>query len=371
MEELGKDLIGPYEENEVLEVDSPLSSYISGILAPPKSKINCNVEILNSKFESNDELEQNDDEIIPSKHRQNSLGLKFYVKENTSNIKVTATWGDYKHIEDSSDDKVKHKFKRIPKEAIVNIDVTKSNLEGVEVESEVFLSWIVHKLDKTNNRMISLYIENRRREDNHNVELHMFQVKLTIEGTEDKYIFISENEAYGNFNEDDYYYRLKPIFSRGYGCATDWENISGVTVNKINTTFLPTSETQGMDSELDNFKNAFSMLNFMKTSEKDKTLKILSQLLKEYNDWIGRLRTHRFMSDEAYVDIGNKKIKKCYENLRRMKEGLDLIRNNDTVYEAFKFMNEAIHLSRSMKSYSESNLKNDLSLDDFKGDHSY
>lgn len=370
VEELRKDLIGPYEEKEVLEIDSPLSSYIAGILAPPKN--NSNIELLSNDFEINDDLDQDDDkEIILSKHRQTSLGLKFYLKENTLNVKVNVTWGDYRHIESITNDKVRHKFERIPKKSTEIIDVSKSNLEGVQVEPGVFLSWIVHKLDKTNNRMISLYIENRRLQSNDNVDLHMFQVNLTIEGVEDKYIFISENEAYGKFDEDDYYYRMKPVFSRGYGCATDWQNTFGMTTDQITTTFLPLNEINGISSEMISFKNAFSMLNFMKISERNNTLQILSQLLNEYKSWIERLKTHRFMSEEVYEDAGNKKIVKCYDNLERMQEGLSLIQSNESVYEAFRFMNEAMHLSRTMKLYSDSNSNKSLSLEDFKGDHSH
>ncbi len=53
-----------------------------------------------------------------------------------------------------------------------------------------------------------------------------------------------------------------------------------------------------------------------------------------------------------------------------MKEGLALIKDNDQAYRAFLFMNEAMHMSRSMADYSKDQ-DQDKTLDDYMMDHSF
>lgn len=46
-------------------------------------------------------------------------------------------------------------------------------------------------------------------------------------------------------------------------------------------------------------------------------------------------------------------IDKCNDANRRMNAGIDLIENNDKVYQAFVFMNQAMYLQRSITAFSK------------------
>lgn len=52
-------------------------------------------------------------------------------------------------------------------------------------------------------------------------------------------------------------------------------------------------------------------------------------------------------------ETGQTIIDKCNDANRRMNAGIDLIENNDKVYQAFVFMNQAMYLQRSITAFSK------------------
>ena len=369
VDSLMKDLIGPYDEEEELK-ESPVSSYIMGKLAPSRENVQVEDGFSGDFVEGEEDEEaypeDEEERIHLSKNKQSSAGLKVFVNEQTDRVRATVCWADYQHNHDSTDSK--HTFKRFGKTHNVELSVKKSNLKGIHLEKNIYLSWLIHKLN-SGTRMISVYVENRRNEVKDHVEKHIFQVNLSLEGINEE-PFISEAYAYGKKDEDDYFYHKKPVFARGYGCAADWEYVSGNYALKVKTAFIPRKEINGLDADLDKFKGYFSMLEFSREYNREESIEKIDMLLNDYEVWIDQHRDHEYMKDPDYKEIGERKIRLCEMNLNRMIEGMSLIEGNDTAYQAFLFMNEAMHLSRSMAAYSE-NKDPEKNLEDFKNDHSF
>lgn len=368
---LRKDLIGPYEESEVL-FESPTTAYIMGRLSP----VNDDETIVEdtdvvAEEETKEETDndctdevETDDTLYMSKNKQSSVGLKVFLSEDTNEIDVQMQWADYHHEEEEG----KHFFKRSPQKFDTKINIEKSDVEGKHIDKNIYLSWLVHKMSN-GTKMVSVYVENRRKDVKDNIEKHIFQVELMLTGNGEP-IFLSENLAYGKKNEDDYFYNKKPIFSRGYGCAAVWDEVSGNCAAVVKTDFLPEQEVNGMDADLEKFNGYFSMLEFSKPENKQRILDKLNNIIEDYRLWVARLEIHEYMKDENYLSIGREKIGKCKENLRRMTEGLNLISENEQAFEAFLFMNKSMHLSRSM-AYLSKDSSEDKSLDKHKGNHSF
>ena len=60
------------------------------------------------------------------------------------------------------------------------------------------------------------------------------------------------------------------------------------------------------------------------------------------------------MSNLDFKDkIGNKVIDRCQDALKRIREGISIIENDDTSFEAFCFMNRVIFLQNSIKGYAK------------------
>ncbi len=364
---LRTDLIGPYEVDEEIK-ESPISSYIMGRLSPcDEDVIITDEEMTTGSSDENDdseEVESDQETVHVSKNKQSSIGLKAYVDKDTQSIKAIARWADYKSIEEEG----KHFFKRFQKEEEMLLDITRSNVEGICLEKGVYISWVIHTLN-TKNMMVSVYLENKRVDVKESTAKHIYQVELVLDSIESE-AFLSENLAYGKMEEEDYFFNKKPIFSRGYGCAAVWEGVSGNYTRSIRTDFLPEQEISGMDADLEKYKNYFSMYEFSVEENKESTLSKLSDILGDYAVWISRLESHEYMKDDNYVSYGKDKINLCNNNLDRMIEGLNIIKNNPLAFKAFLFMNNAMHLSRSMALYSKEDDES-KSLEDYMGDHSY
>ncbi len=366
IDSLRTDLIGPYEENEELR-ESPTSSYIIGRLSPEGEDYSFILD--KDDFSENDSEEgliediEIDDTIYISKNKQSSLGLRVFLSKENTEIKVKMKWADYLGREEEG----KFSFLRIPKEFKENINVKSSNISGIHIEKDIYLSWIVHNLD-TGYKMISIYLENRRYKIKDYVAKNIFQVELEV--FNDELGFVSENLAYGMKEEEDYFFNKKPIFSRGYGCAATWNNPNGNTVKRIKSDFIPEKEINGVDLNLDKYEGYFSMLEFSKPEKRESSFQRLEEILGDYALWINRLESHEYMKDEDYKPIGKEKTRICNENLDRMIDGLRIIRENDKAYQAFSFMNEAMHLSRTMNLFSKrENAEDDL--ENYLGNHSY
>ena len=95
------DLMGPSEEEEKLD-ESPLSSYITGMLYPRKISVSPDVEYENNDFMSamdEEYIDDEDDEIeemVGAKFKlQSSMGIRFYVNSDIEKLKVKVKWGQY------------------------------------------------------------------------------------------------------------------------------------------------------------------------------------------------------------------------------------------------------------------------------------
>ena len=91
-------------------------------------------------------------------------------------------------------------------------------------------------------------------------------------------------------------------------------------------------------------------------SKKEETIGKLNTLADSYEKWINStLLGNARMSNPDFKDkIGNKVIDRCQDALKRIREGISIIENDDTSFEAFCFMNRVIFLQNSIKGYAKS-----------------
>ena len=90
-------------------------------------------------------------------------------------------------------------------------------------------------------------------------------------------------------------------------------------------------------------------------SKKEETIGKLNTLAESYEKWINStLLGNGKMSNPDFKDkIGNKVIERCLDALKRIREGISIIENDDISFEAFCFMNRVIFLQNSIKGYAK------------------
>ncbi|ENQ3107288.1 DNA helicase [Bacillus cereus] len=382
LKDLKRDLVGPEHEKQDIITEPPSQAYITGILYPLESEkpIEEELDEQQASFEADHATYQDteeedrgtdDDAIVRNNSKvfkqQNSMGIKFYVKNNVNDIVIKGRWGKYSKSK-KFDEK---KEKDVPiwiRETItfkkrIDINVIESPIEVLE-KSNVHLFIKKHFIKDTDNLLISVFLSNRNIDKNSNNAL--FQVELELSNGDKKGIFLCENEARkDNTNFDEFLYRNKPIFARGFGCAVNWENDNSEYAKVLKTNFIPTHEVASMSTELpeDNEygivpKGYLSIKQFSEETRKENVAAKLDNLANRYEFWIDGLPV------EAVADkiSAQQSIEKCRDALSRMRTGIELIRTDSTVFEAFKFMNQVMHTQICMKKYAKN--RNETTLED-------
>ncbi len=141
-------------------------------------------------------------------------------------------------------------------------------------------------------------------------------------------------------------FRNYPTYAIGHNCSADWvPQENGAFVIRGNS--FPTFETPSITSEIrysNGKKPTLSMLRFSQSTEKEHLLEELTQLIEEYEKWIEREKSI-FTADSSlaiFTDAFNQNIFECKEASRRMRKGLDLLKQDPLVLRAFQLANLAI-----------------------------
>lgn len=395
--DLKTDLIGPYTKDEILK-EAPVSSYITGMLYPEDSDLDEQEEFerFNAKdhketFNVSDlDIEEEDEEIkleLKSFKKQSSLGFNFYIGNEVSDLDVIIRWGDYYkgeveveeelNIEDLKKKKKKKLRGWVREEKIKSLTIKLSEFKKekkFEVEEGIYLIAIKYKLKRSNNLMMALYLVNKRETSKEEIENIMFQVEIEAFHKEGQAIFASELDSMKNKTElEDFIYREKPVFSRGYGCATIWENEDSHFAKRIKSTFIPEHEIPGASTVLEGIDdNQFSMALFSNKNKKDEIIERLNIILNKYSDWIDGLRKNELMNDDNFKKYGNEIIGKCKQALSRIEKGIYLLNNNERVLDSFCFANQVMLVQNSMSKYAKDHSKGvSCSLKDYIKDNDY
>ena len=364
------DLIGPESENEILE-EPPTFAYLIGMLYPRgvetfEKETNINEQLYNDGesdeiVESSDD-EDNDSDPTPSKFtKQSSIGLSFYVYDKSTNLKVTCKWATYEKTEEEHTDqqgKVKkyYKYQRNPQTEDIIISLDK-NQNDIPLQSDPTIKINYSKIRLNGGfYLVSVYMYNDKSKSNCELNDVIFQAELSVSGVDDSELFLPEHKCRQRLAQDEFYYEQRPIFARGRGCSAEWVNNNINFAKEVKTTFIPEYEIPGVNADLDCFEKGFFSTNFfINPQNKSEINNKLTKLSDEYGKWIEEcLQQSPKMKSEKFVkDHGNTVINNCTTALNRIKSGIQLINNNDTVREAFCFMNRVMYLQNSIKNYAK------------------
>ena len=372
IEALRKDLVGPLEDNEVLD-ESPMFEYLTGMLYP-QVLVDCmemdqevDEDVDRSAHDSDYTPQPDEDDNEPmtaTKFRQQStIGMSFYLRKETRKFKALVSWGDYiksteNYINEKGEEKTRDIYKRQPMSDIVEIGLAsfdKHQEYSLAVDSNLHL--YVTKIGLSNEFiLVTLHLTNKRPKGNSALESIIFQVKIEAYSEEREDCFVAENICRNILSPDEFYYAQRPVFGRGRGCAIMWDSVNEKYASKIYTSFIPEYEFPGVRATIDGFADDHFSMSFMAcTRHKEETIARLQALSNSYADWIDKtLVKDSRMADATFKNnIGNNVIEKCRLALNRIEQGIELIKNNDITFESFCFMNSVMSLQRSISSYSK------------------
>lgn len=378
---LRRDLIGPVGVNETLVNVEPLNTYACGILWArrlddpvlnvDKSQFVEDIELLSEEVDPEDMTLSNDDSISnANKRKPTSMGLSVTIPPQSTALNFTFKGAKYVHEEErkvistekgSSEtgelelnerERVEHRYTRVPFE--VNFQMRVREHLGTE---QVFqdnklgfeITFSVRHIMNDGSKLVTITANNIATAPQIKIQQNIsaiFQCELIVSSD------ASFTPVYQNspliFDEEELVsgmqYRDIKNYAYGHGCSVEYDD-SENKVFVVKSEFLPSQMVYQMmpgsisNSRILNLEHWATVDNKMACDE-------LVGFIDEYASW---------RDEQAIISnslTGNNKLasqavlSKIDECLLRLKNGVQVLLDNDKALRSFSLMNEAMLLQR-------------------------
>ncbi len=175
-----------------------------------------------------------------------------------------------------------------------------------------------------------------------------FQVTFSVKASKEE-IFLPYPEADIFVEHEDeratrLLYRDKKSYAVGHGCAASWDT-SGKVIYEIRAEVLPVYDIKPiLPSMLDGVSLRMDELSDL--SETDSTIE-LEKMCDQYEKWIDKLEEKAKLEFSLeLLETAEAHISDCKKALKRMKQGIDLLKGDSEVLRAFQLMNRAMLLQQ-------------------------
>ena len=394
--ELRRELMGPSEPEEAVS-EFPTARYVVGRLAPAKSENNDRDAVVDpdqndTMAAGDDDDEAGADEPSPPLvvgFNPSSMGLSFLVDETVKHLKVEVSWGDYKRekIEERTVWKrysragtvvgvpvgAPGKFPAIPlspKTAPPGVTVT-----GVD-DREIRIEGVVHSFAGC--RAVSLFLVNRRTKgalrDRTKDERWIYQPSIRVADPDGAAVFVAKDFQSIKSGDDedseaminDLLYRHAREFASGHGVAAGWDDPGpdSLRTTAVFTEFIPSFEVRQLIPPVELTGDAvLDMKLLAEVTSGTAAFDMLKPLVINYDAWIDGLDTEATKPDiqghPHFRDTAKLNIERCREAANRLHAGLELLRSDAHVLQAFRFANRAMWDQRIHSIWAAANRKAD------------
>jgi hypothetical protein len=392
-------LIGPnplpgYTQNdgeEILFFDSPLKTYIAGVLFP-QTKIADEIQedhfvpVENDIVSETDYIQEESDkgkrftsekniaepaiEAETSRintYQQSAMGITFCVPEKSQKITINASVGAY-----TEQEKIKPREKKneegtrtvvmsekqgkcyFRKQINASIAISKNELpialerhkqynlftgndekvNGLEVA-------VTYRLSRTEYTIFTVTLLNTK--NSGGIQPHVrdcwFQTEFKV--TCDIPVESLPDNFWAENDDEDYLlnallYRDIKTYAIGHGCAATWDDKTVPTTIVAST--LPEYEVKPIVPGCSTAKLSMKLYS----EDIAKTIEDLKLLCTEYKDWIEKETVKITLIEPKHHAVAQKQIELCRKCFMRMESGIKLLQSDKTVLNAFMLANQAM-----------------------------
>ena len=371
------DVEGMIQENgeEILSSDPPRIRYIAGVLFPQKCKPDCVIATEDNEAVTVEEegISSTEDRYtrvaketiddaeeminLSNAYQQSAISLTAATVP-TDKITISVSAGVYEihRFKDEKTGKDKVKYYRIPinwnndEEPLdlptADNKTTKKSvtINGTQETHLLFVITYRYSIDGVN--IYTFTLENAKVNNTDKVrdEDCYFQVGFSI-ASEAGFSALPENNRI-NINDHDYLsnrllYRKVKTYAIGHGCAVEWDGDS--IINKIHTALIPAYEMKPIVPT--RFPDiSLSMYDMSDFGDKNSIISDLELLCDKYENWIKGLKREADTIEDK--ETAGRHIGNCIRCLKRMRNGVELLKTNSDVLFAFQLMNRAMLLQQ-------------------------
>jgi hypothetical protein len=376
-----EDLIGPFQEEEILTTGRPSDVYLTGILWPSSSRMseeeNDRLGLAGGTGDDGDgSSEVGEEESVSTSNitRPCSAGISFAASTNLEKpvLNIQISFGKYTPVvrDDNSEvDTSRTHEHPVPEWRRIPILITLTDYNTGEGYSRMSLqeygappNILLHRriVPWRNNWLITLTLINnnpasRDREIN---EINtLFQVKMKITPGRDTRLIarplrrMSLNQEPGEEERSSaLLYRNSFEYAVGHTCSAEWIEGESGTALMVATTWIPQALVPATNTAGHHIFNSLRLPGIVqplstewisKASDTDLRNALL-EFTSAYEQWINLQRQRLDSLETSYRDQAIKNIERCEEVRARMVEGASQIYSDPAMSEAFRLANRAM-----------------------------
>lgn len=360
---LKEDLVGPFEENEVLS-DLPSDRYLTGILFPQGSRVS---DDENEKIgvDEDDKSDSTTDETtaLGRQFRPSSAGLSFSVRSRggVPHIDISITCARYVRDEEEST------WQRTQLTATIDDFELARDVEPVDLGDHGIPGLQLHFRVAPHEDMllvtavlVNSYVTS---EDESRIDAEMktfFQTGLSVEaGT--RTALCSRPSRINSGSEDAdvsrLIYRKAREYASGHTCSATWETEDG-EVTAVRTTWIPEVEVPMTSADGDEVFQRLREMDQLKPfsprwlaeAEAAELVQALRLVPETYCAWLEDERQKLGDLPGELVQVAESNLQACHDCAARMHQSIDMINERDEVRRAFQLSNRAIILQHAWSS---------------------
>jgi len=211
-----------------------------------------------------------------------------------------------------------------------------------------------NQVNEENLRLVTFTLINRNEcQSSSNDELCFFQCRVQIEAgpSHSRGCFLEYPDLRQADDTEErslrFLYRKKRVFGVGHGCSCDWDEDELGFCNRIWTEVLPIYEVRPIE-HVDLPGVSFSMEKLAVAGPE--AISLCEQLADAYRKWI-EVQNSKLLDPlecpPQFSDVARANIQKCEDCLRRVMNGIELLRTQERVRQAFALANQAMYLQQA------------------------
>ncbi len=325
--------------------------------------------------------DEQDEQLLDVKNNQSltpsSLGFTFCIDGSLPEVELSATWGRYERTDSENAVNASGKplrcWKRNPAGGVKTLNLKEGRIAPFVVDVNcplVLVQGNVSKMLPDNTRLVTLFLVNEQTKPNVNQDATwIFQPELRVTSPEGAVFrrrpLLSSQEDDRELQSLEMMYRHKVEFAVGHGISVhaDVPQENPEQATAIKTVVMPQYEVPVTETPGGNADDRSSMrkllaegwLNMRRLAELPKEdLNVgLSILTDDYEAWIDEQDERSQLSEFARYSVPAKgTLKQCRKILARLREGIQVLQDNEEALVAFRFANSVMADQRVHTIYS-------------------
>ncbi len=356
VEDLRRYLVGPVSPDEVIS-ESPGDRYHTGFLSPSGTPLDDEED---DHEDVGDEVDAGGGESILSLanvSQQSAMGFTFQVAGGAPALSLRVSWGEYHlhPIEGAGGTGWKRKEVCHAFDLPVNLDAPVPRPLLPTGRNDIQVYALIRGVAAC--RTVTLSVVNERPDQREEgKELRVFQVHIKVVASDGTPVFLPrppaphllDNLELWNF---ELLYRDQPQFAVGHGCSVGWATSEDPhRALEVRTEWLPAEEVPKASFAVLSGKECLQLKSLADEGNRAAVCAALSAIPDGYAEWMAarradapaivtRFPTAHASRIQAAIDTN---LNLCDAACKRIREGIELLASNDTVWAAFCLANKAM-----------------------------